>query len=76
MPKHRKTPGGARADQRRDTDGGARTSERVTGPEAPPADAADAASERREQRWRTAHDGHWHNAGYSDETIRRQNEEP
>lgn len=69
MPKNRKTPEDTRSDRRRETDGGARDAERVTGPETPPADAA---AERREQRWRTAHDGHWYNAGYSDETIRRQ----
>lgn len=62
MPKHRKTPEGARADQRWETDGGTPAAE--TSP-------VDPATARRDQRWQSANDQHWHNRGYSDATRGR-----
>lgn len=69
MSKHRKTPEGARADQRWETDGGATPPEQVADAGRTPGSSA---AERRERRWQTANDRHWHHAGYSDDTKRRQ----
>lgn len=52
------------ADQRWENDGGSLD-------ESTDADPPRTTSEQRGDRWRTANDEHWHNAGYSEETKRR-----